>query len=71
MEEKNPSTDGKILEKTKDWVERSKLSTDSEGYANSHPRVPSVVILLFKKPVKRHKIEKKYGVMTTTKTIFL
>ena len=56
MEEKNPSTDGKILEKTKDWVERSKLSTDSEGYANSHPRVPSVVILLFKKPVKRHKI---------------
>jgi hypothetical protein len=56
MEEKNPSTDGKILEKTKDWVERSKLSTDSEGYANSHPRVPSVVTLLFTKPVKRHKI---------------
>jgi hypothetical protein len=33
--------------------------------------VPSIVILLFKKPVKRHKIEKKYGVMTTTKTILL
>jgi hypothetical protein len=59
MEGKKPSTDGKILEKTKDWVERIKLSTDSEGYANSHPRVPYVVILLFKKPVKRHKIEKK------------
>ena len=56
MEEKNPSTDGNILEKTKDWVERSKLSTDSEGFANSHPRAPFVVILLFKKPVKRHKI---------------
>jgi hypothetical protein len=59
MEGKKPSTDGKILEKTKDWVERSKLSTVSEGYANSHSQVPSVVILLFKKPVKRHKIEKK------------
>jgi hypothetical protein len=56
MEEKKPSTEGKILEKTKDLVERSKLSTDSEGYANSHPRVPSVVMLLFKKPVKRHNI---------------
>ena len=54
-----PSTEGKILEKTKDWVDRSKLSTVSEGYANSHSQVPSVVILLFKKPVKRHKIEKK------------
>jgi hypothetical protein len=56
MEEKYPSKEGKILEKTKDLVERSKLSTDSEGYANSHPRVPSVVMLLFKKPVKRHNI---------------
>jgi hypothetical protein len=35
MEGKKPSTDVNILEKTKDWVERSKLSTDSEGYAKS------------------------------------
>ena len=39
-----------------------KFSNDSEGYANSHLQVSSVVILLLKNQVKRHKREEKHGV---------
>ena len=40
----------------------NKFSTDSEGYANSHPHVSSVVILLLKNQAKRHKREEEHGV---------